>query len=180
MESNSIPAGFGVVRYLGEHIMASDILSTYDYKGLTPIVPIQDEPALLQVIGAQDGISTAPYIVYTWYNNGIDTNYYLTYDTVVFTIKSLDQKAARQLVLLMKNLFRRWDESGQAVNRYVAGKNFGALDAQYKEYNYKYISLWALTGGLPGTIDMEPVHATVTIRVGFTWDGNSQPLPELP
>lgn len=180
MENNGIPAGFAVVKYLWAHIDNAGILDGYDYKGLIPIIPIQDEPGLLQAIGETDGIGGAPYIVYTWYNNGIDANWYLTYDTLVFTIKSPDQRASRRLILLMKTLFRRYDDSAQAVNKYVGTHDMGTYRNEYNMYNYKYISVWSLTGGVPGTIDLEPVHATVTIRVGFTWDGNSESLPELP
>jgi hypothetical protein len=180
--NNGISAGSAVIRWLWAQIENSGILSPYtdNYQGFVPIVPIQDEPGLLSTIGEHDGVSNAPYIVYTWYNNGIDPSFYLAYDTLVFTIKSNDQKAVRQLILLMKTIFRRYDESAQALNRWVARQQFGTLDAEYKAYSYKYISVWALTGGVPGTMDLEPVHANVTIRVGFTWDGNSQPLPELP
>jgi hypothetical protein len=139
----------------------------------------------LQAIGESDGVSTAPYIVYTWYSNGIDSDWYITYDTIVFTVKAAqDTKVARQLVLLAKTLFRRWDESAQAVNAWVntpgRAQEFGTVFADYEAYNYTHISVWALTGGLPGTMDLEPVHATITIRVGFTWDGNDQPIPPLP
>lgn len=180
--NNGISAGSAVIRWLWAQIDHSGILADYkdNYQGLVPIVPIQDEPGLLSTIGEHDGVSNAPYIVYTWYNNGIDANFYLAYDTLVFTIKAQDQKAVRQLILLMKTLFRRYDESAQALNRWVARTDLGSYASDYREYNYKYISVWALTGGIPGTLDLEPVHANVTIRVGFTWDGNSQPLPELP
>lgn len=180
MANNGVPSAFTVIKYLWAHIENAHILDGYDYKGLVPIIPIQDEPGLLQVIGEQDGVSTAPYIVYTWYNNGVDADWFHTYDTLVFTVKSLDQKATRQLILLMKTLFRRYDESAAAVNDFKLKTDFGTFNADYQKYNYTYVSVWALTGGMPGTMDLEPVHATVTIRVGFTWDGNDEPLPPLP
>jgi hypothetical protein len=186
MANNGIPGVYAPIKYLWAQIQAEGILNDshgnpiFDYKGLVPIIPIQDEPALLQAIGESDGVSSAPYIVYTWYSNGIDSDWFITYDTIVFTVKSQDLTIARKLILLMKTLFRRYDESATAVNDFVSKTNFGAYDADYKAYGYTYISVWALTGGLPGTVDLEPVHATVTIRVGFTWDGNDQPLPPLP
>jgi hypothetical protein len=120
MANNGIPAVFGPIKYFWAQIKAHGILDAYDYKGLIPIIPVQDEPALLQAIGESDGVSTAPYIVYTWYSNGIDSDWFMTYDTIVFTVKAAqDTKVARQLVLLAKTLFRRWDESAQAVNAWV-------------------------------------------------------------
>lgn len=175
MVTNHIPAVFGVNKFLWAKIQEAGLMNSADYSGLTPIIPIQEEAELLNVINAQDGIKTLPYIVYTWYSNGDAKNWWEQEDQVIYIIKSLDQTKLRQLVLLIRKYLKRWDDSARAVNDYVQNPANG-LSAEYLAYIYKYIDVQALTGGVPSTAENEPIKATVTVQICYTNDDNDNPL----
>jgi hypothetical protein len=175
MEINSVPAVFGMNGYLWSQIQAGSILSPSDYGGLIPIIPIQQEPQLITAIEAVGGISSAPYIVYSWYNAAIDANsWYRPTDMVVYSIYSLDQLKLRQLYMLMFNLFSKFDVSAQAVNKFVQGSS---MSAEAKQYNYNFISVSAGMAGQPQQVENAPYRATLTLRVNYTNPSFDEPLP---
>jgi hypothetical protein len=182
MESNHIPAVFGLNRYLWDKLSngidgADPIMNLSDYGGLNPIIPLQEEPGLLKAIEDQPGIKSAPYITYTWYTNGYSADsWYQPTDTVLYTIYSVGQKKLRQIVLLMSHLFKQYDLSAQSVNRFIQDPANNFSDA-YKAYNYNFISVAASTGGTHVSMENDSITATMTLRVNYINDENDQPLP---
>jgi hypothetical protein len=95
MANNGIPAVFAPIKYLWAQIQAQGILDDSHgttTRALSRLFRFRTSQLCLQAIGESDGVSTAPYIVYTWYSNGIDSDWYITYDTIVFTVKSQDHQ----------------------------------------------------------------------------------------
>lgn len=176
MEAKSIPSVFAVNKYLWQQIETEEILDKANYDGLVPIIPIQESAPFVQAMEEQAGIGQFPFIVYSWYSNGIDANsWYKMTDTVVYTIYSTDQTKLRQLVLLMLKHLKRYDESAQAVNRFVSRVN-PPLSAEYLAYDYKTIWVAASQSGQPSGLENDPNTATVTVRVTYTNDENGTPL----
>lgn len=174
--ANSIPAAFGLNRYLWNKITESGIITdTSAYNGLTPIIPIQEQPQFLSAIdAAQAGPASAPYLIYSYYTGPIDpVSWYKTTDFVTYQIYSLDQTKLRQLFMLIVAQFKRWDESAQAVNRFIAGSNLGQ---EYKNYDYTHISVAASHAAAPALLENDPLVSSVILRVNYTHPDNDIPL----
>lgn len=167
-----IPSVFAVNLYLWDKIKDT-ILDPTNYAGLVPIIPIQESLPFVQAMEQQSGIGQYPFIVYSWYANGGDSSWFRQTDTVVYTIYSTDQTKLTQLVLLLTNHLKRYDESAQAVNRFKAG----LTNPEYALYDYKSINVAATNGGSPADTENAPNAATVTVRILYTHDGNDVPLP---
>lgn len=181
--ANNIPAVFGLNRFLWNYLGddGAAVLRSDNYGGLIPIIPNGEAPQFLQMLDEQPGIQSHPYIIYTWYTNGFTADsWYKPTDTVVYTLYALDLSKLNELVMYIVNLFKRFDVSAAEVNRYIQtnyltgydtttnGPKNPVLEAQYKAYNYSYISVAAATGGIGPEIENDPLVATVTVRVGYT------------
>lgn len=165
--ASNVPAVFGVNKFLWDQIKKAGILDESDYGGLIPIVPNQEVAALRQAIDEQPGVGGQPFIVYSWYSNGYGTDWFYPIDTVVYVINSTSGKKLRELLLLMIDVFKMYDESAAAVNKFVFDPANG-LNAEYTNYEYKSILLASADAGRPTALDDEPVEALVTIRVQYT------------
>jgi hypothetical protein len=193
MDTNHIPAVFGLNKYLWDKLSTSvegndPILNPADYAGLIPIVPLQEVPQLLQAIDSIPGITSVPYITYLWYTNGFTADsWYQPTDTVIYTIYATDQKRLRQIVLMATRLFKQFDKSAQAVNSFItsaypapvppAVDGPSASGYQYRAYSYNYISVSASTGGVPVGLENDAIPASITVRVNYTSSENDLPLP---
>lgn len=177
MEANSIPSVFAINKYLWKQIKDNAILDEANYGGLIPIIPIQESAPFIQAMEQQAGIGQFPFVIYSWYTNGIDADsWFKQTDTVIYTIYSTDQKKLRQLVLLFVSLLKRFDLSAQSVNRFMESQN-PPLSAEYLAFDYKSIHVAASNAGTPAGAENDPNVATVTIRVTYTNDENDLPLP---
>lgn len=165
MASKYIPAVLGLNKFLWNFI-SGDIFDG-DYRGLVPIIPTGEAPQLLQVLDEQPGIGNSPYIVYTYYTNGINADsWYKTTDTVLYTVYAPNQAKLNEIVTYMVNLFKRFDVSAGEVNRFI--QTAPGLDDAYLAYHYNYISVVSATGGTAPDIENDPIRATITLRVNYT------------
>lgn len=183
--SDDIAAVHGIIRFLWHKIKEEEILDPDDYAGLTPIVPYHEVPALMQVMDLQEGIQQFPYIIYTWTTNGYGQNWFEPCDQAVFTISSHSDDKLRQLIKLMTNLFKRFDESAALIDYYIetgrCGRNCTALvpdviPAKYKEYGYQYTEVLAATGGGAVMDENSPKEAMITMKIEYTQDRDNIPL----
>lgn len=197
--TNSIPAVFGVNRYLWQKLQDTKILDPANYNGLTPIIPTQEEPTFIQAMEKQDGIGAFPYIVYAWSTAGYGTNYWACSDQITYLIASHDQKKLRELTLAIAGLLKRFDASASQINKFIATAVTGTKDAQgndilmfpvadsvagtnasvYRKYDYKYTSVQAINASISKTEDTQPYRASITIRVGYTFDDDGIPFEDL-
>lgn len=181
MAFDSIPAVYGLNRYLWAKIVEAGILGPDDatvranYGGLIPIVPVQETPLLQQAMDEQPGIKSFPYIVYSWYQNGHMQDWFMESDNVVYRINAnaTHGKEMRQLVLLFNNLLKRWDESAQALNRWIQDSS---LSDEYKAYDYKYLNIQAATGGTSTDLEDAPITAMVTVKIEYSNNRSNSPL----
>lgn len=170
--TNIIPACIGLNKYLWSVLEGEGILDKENYGGLIPIIPIGEEPHLLQAIDEQAGVATFPYLVYRWYTNGYDANsFYKPTDTVTYEIYALDGNLLNTVVTRVVQLFKQFDDSAQAVNAYIR-----ALPdpSPLKDYSYNYIAVAAASGGVPQTIENDPYRATITVRVNYLYFGDEK------
>jgi hypothetical protein len=171
----NVPAVFGLNKFLWARIKDAGILDETNYGGLIPIVPGQEVPALRQAIDEQPGVGSHPYIIYSWTTNGYDQDWFKPIDQVVYVISSTDGKKLRELLLLIIDTFKMYDESAFALNRFVHDPA-NNLSAEYQQYDYKSIVLIAAQASKPTSIEDESVEALVTIRVQYTNERDSTTL----
>lgn len=197
--TNSIPAVFGVNRYLWDRLQRTQILDAANYNGLTPIIPTQEEPTFTQAMESQDGIGSFPYIVYTWSTGGYGTSYWECTDQIVYLIAAHDQKKLRELTMAITGFLKRFDESAYEINKYIATatvkdaqgnptdtKVFPEADPEsgtdasvYRSYDYKYTSIQGINANMPKTEDTQPYRAMITVRVNYTFDDDSLPISNI-
>jgi len=181
--TNTIPAAFGVNRYLWNKIIEQGVLSAANYSGLTPIIPAQEEPTFVQAMEKAAGIGAFPYIVYAWNTNGYSTSYWEMTDQIVYVIYAHDQVKLRELTLLIAGLFKRFDESADEINKYVqtatATDGTPVFSEAYKAYDYKFTSVQQLSANMSKSEETAPYKTMVTIRVNYTHGDDAKPLSEL-
>lgn len=163
--ADNVPSVYGLIEFLWAKITEAGILDPVDYAGLTPIIPYKEVPLLMQAMDRQSGIKGFPYIVYAWSTNGYDQAWFVACDQIVFMINSWDTNKLNELIVLISNLFKRFDESAVALNAYIQNS---ALPQEYKDYEYKYTSVQAGMGGGPVMDENSPTEAMLTIRVEYT------------
>jgi hypothetical protein len=173
MEYDSVPAVFGLNKFLWDRIEKATILDKANYGGLIPIVPSQEVAALRQAIDEAPGVGSHGFIVYSWYTNGYAQNWFQPIDTVIYRINATNGKELRALILLIIDTFKRYDESAEAVNAFIQGSN---LNDEFKAYDYKSVYTAAAQASQPTALEDEPMEATVTVRVAYAHDRDNHSL----
>ena len=181
--ADKIAAVHGVIRFLWHKIKEEGILDEANYGGLIPIIPHKEVPALMQAMDAQPGIKHFPYIVYSWTTNGYDQDWFSPCDQAVFMINSHDGSRLRELILLISNLLKRFDESGQLLDYYIStgkcNRNCESPDTipeDYKKYGYQYTEVLAARSGGPIQGEDQPDEGMITLKIEYTHDRDSLPL----
>lgn len=171
--ANDIPAVYGLNRYIWAKIEEAGILDKANYGGLTPIIPTMEVAQFTQAMDAQNGIKSFPYIVYNWNTNGYAQDWFQSSDQIIYLINATDGKKLRELILLILDHFKRYDESAQAVNDFIQGS---ALSDKYKAYHYKSINIQSATGGSYASQENEPITAMITVKATYTTTDGDLPL----
>lgn len=132
MADYSLSVASEIRKYLWSELQAAGILSASDYTvgslSLNPIVPIQQQPELVDKIGGK------PFIVYDEIESVVDSDlWYVHNEQVLFTVYAEDFKTANKIRNLMVDLFRRQDASAHDLNLYTAANNFGYLNVTILE-----------------------------------------------
>jgi hypothetical protein len=172
MATDNIQPVHAINRYIWSKIgdAGEGILTVNDYVSpdgvkLVPIVPVKETPDLYQIIEAKDGLSTLPYIVYTWSRIGRGrTDWWLEEHEIAYSIRSGDQKKMGQLIKIFNHEFREWDRSAMRVNEYIA-----ALDpTPLQQFRFKWINITSLGAEMPADTENGVDEALIVISASFT------------
>lgn len=169
MAINNVHPVHAINRYLWSRIEAEQILKRDDYKtagmtvGMIPIVPVEETAELITIIESQSGISSRPYVVYTFSRINTGQMWYMKSHQIAYSIRSSDDYKMGQLVNLFEHEFERYDESARRVNTYMQ-----ASPAALKKFSFKHISLQQVSGPLPAESENGENEALVTITATFT------------
>lgn len=167
--SKLVPA-HAINRYLWSRIEANSILSKNNYKVpnstimLTPIVPVEEIPELLQVIDSQPGVASYPFIVYSWsrINNG--QAWWLKTHNVAYSIRSTDDDAMATLINLFETEFEDQDIAARRVNEYIATL---PANSPLRRFRFTTINIHVLGSQMPAGTDTGANEALVTIAVSY-------------
>lgn len=114
-------------KWLWSELQAANILSASDYQvgslSVVPIVPVQQQPELVDKIGGK------PFITYDQVESSVDSGlWYVHNEQVLFTVFCEDFATANKIRSIMVDLFRRQDQSAADLNKFTAAQNFGYLN----------------------------------------------------
>lgn len=177
MAINNVHPVHAINRYLWSRIEFEQILKKDEYRasgmtvGMTPIVPVEETAELISVIESQEGITSRPYIVYTFSRVNTGQMWFMKTHQIAYSIRSTDDYKMGQLVNLFEREFERYDESARRVNRYMQGlppATAPAPDALKNRFTFKHISLQQVSGPLPAESENGENEALVTIAATFT------------
>lgn len=131
---------------------------TTDYRGLTPIVPSEQQPEMNDF--------GKPYVVYSAAIQATNTMYLVQEEQIAYTIYSEDQLSIRQAVNLGYNYMNRYDDAAKDLNRYLSVWGSPAD----KKFDYKYLRV--LTATMPDASDEEGgiQSGMLIIRACYTVD----------
>lgn len=167
-----LSAVHGVNRYLWEKIKTEKVwdlgttpaASRYA-NNWTPIIPTQQLPEFNAMIDAGDNAGGVPFIIYNWTTvPGTGTQWWLETDNIVYLVYSQSEAEIRKVSNLMKDIFKKQDQAGQAVTDYV--KTLGS--AKLNVFDYKNINITSSGGPLPMENEGGRLEAVATIRVTYT------------
>ena len=150
-------------KYLWDAIQDAGFMNPANYGSLVPIIPTQQIPEMNAMIAAGKSV---PFIVYTYRTNAISEDWFIQDDSIVYVIYSQNQSDLIKINNLMVDIFKRWDESGQAVQDYIDTLNHPVL----KQYDIKSVSVDSAGGPDPQSEENGRMTAIVTIRVTYTVD----------
>lgn len=135
-------------------------------KGLVPIVPVEEAPDLITIIEGASGITSHPYMIYTWNRINTGDMWFVKTHQIAYSVRSADDRKLGQMINLFAKEFESYDKAAQNVNKHMAG-----LSATYdplKRFKFKHISVSTLSGGLPAESENGVSEALVTLSVTFT------------
>lgn len=159
----NLAAAHGIRRFLWAALVANGIVDPADYNGLVPIVSVQETGELVKEI---EMIGNPAYMIYNWTTDSDSEDWWLETDQIVFLVYSPNRDEIRKIVNFMHNIFKRYDQSAAAVNKYIDSLETPRLS----HFNYHSISVSTSGAPLPVEAEGGRSEAMVSIRVTYTQD----------
>jgi hypothetical protein len=129
MANYNIHPVYDINAYLWKKILDNQILNTNDYLAdgftnyLIPIVPAQQIPEFNNLLPGQT------YLIYDYEEMPAQENWWISNQIITYSIVSPNNDKINQIVAMIKDVFRRFDDSAKDVNSY-SGKS-GYYDFHY-------------------------------------------------
>ena len=157
-----------VLGILWSELKSNGVLDETDYpvvggKYLIPISPVQEEETKNILENPN-----APYIVYDFDIVSYDTDWIICKERITFKIYNADFSKVLQIMNVMLDLFRRFDESAKTVNDYVKQVN------PTSPFNYHYFSLTDANSPNPADELAGRLEADISIIYAYTRDLNTE------
>ena len=170
MTISTIHPVHAINKFLWSRIEAEGILKKTDYAttqlpgGIVPIVPVRETPDLMAIIDAQSGVSSRPYIVYTWAKINTGQNWFMKTHEIAYALRSDDDVKLAQLMNLYEDLFEDYDQAAHRVNAFVIASG----SAGHKQFDFKHISIASISEQMPGEAEGAPNESIITLRATYT------------
>jgi len=164
MAIDKIHPAHAINRYLWSRIEAEGILDKKNYSGLIPIIPVEESPEFITIVESQPGITSYPYIVYSWNRASLGQTWFLKSHNIAYSIRSNDDDKTDQLLNLFEKEFQGYDTAAINVNEWITlnGSNL------HKKYNFLYINIQTLGAPMPSGSENGVSEALITISVNYT------------
>lgn len=184
MATSSIHPAYAINKFLWNRIETEGILAKTDYAtsslpgGIVPIVPVEETADLLTIIDAQAGITSRPYIVFTWTKVNTNDPPYLKTHEVAYAIRSADDVKMRRLINLFDDLFSDQDIAALRLNRFLMAAPTTTVPASLKKFHFKTVTTSTLGGQMPAERENGVNESLITVRAMFTtMDAVYSPYP---
>ena len=157
-----------IIKILWKELKDNGVLTSTDYPVIYrdpfgPIFSVQQSGQREQFI-----VPDAPYIVYDYDIVGYDTDWVICKDRITFKIYATSLSKTIEIMNLMLDLFRRFDESAKTVNNYAK-----IVDPE-SPFVYKYFSLTEANSPDPASELAGELEADIAIVYSYTRDVNSE------
>lgn len=165
--SYNLASVHGIRRFLWAAMKANNIPSAETmakYGTLVPIVSVQETAELIKEI---EVINNPPYIIYNWTTDSAGDDWWMEHDQIVFLIYSPNKDEIRKIVNFINDIFKRKDQSAEAVNRFIAKAPDGS---DLRRFYYHSISVNSSGAALPMETEGGRSEAMVSISVSYTQD----------
>jgi hypothetical protein len=132
MPNYAIHPIYDVSKYIWNQIKSNGILMENDYiadgfdQSLIPIVPAQQIPEFNNLLPGQT------YLIYDYEEMPGQENWWISNQLMTYTIVSPNYDTITQVMALLKDLFRRHDDSAKDLNKYSDISGY---------YDFHYISV---------------------------------------
>jgi hypothetical protein len=132
MPNYSIHPVYDVNKYIWNQLKINNILIENDYVAdgfndpLVPIVPAQQIPEFNNLLPGQT------YLIYDYEDMAGQENWWISNQLITYTIVSPNYDTITQIMALLKDSFRRHDESAKDLNKYSDISGY---------YDFHYISI---------------------------------------
>ena len=109
-------ASADIRRYIWDAIQQEEILNELDYYvenmplPLVPIIPTQQVPEFNNLLPGKT------YLIYDILQNGVGVNWWMSQETITFTIVSRDSTEILTISNLITDVFRRYDKTAKDIN----------------------------------------------------------------
>lgn len=127
------------------------------YGGLTPIVPLSEEPELEEFTG--------PHIVYGYALDTTGTLYARKTGSMTFAIYDTNFRRLTETMNVLQAAFERQDETARDVNKYTT-----AQGAKYIGIRFGYIFVGFAEGGSPEETEGAEQSAIINVRFEYYVD----------
>jgi hypothetical protein len=151
----------GIRSYLWSKLQSELEWKASDYGGSTPVVPASQQPQLNDY--------NRPYVVYNYAHQTSTTQFWMEEEQISFVIYSANEKDIRQFINLVRELFKRRDESARDINAFVQA----GTSVEQKRFDYKYTYVTSSMGAQPPVSEGGRQDGSVSIRIGYTYYDDS-------
>jgi hypothetical protein len=139
-------------------LIEAGFISLTDYKGLSPIIPAQQQPEFTNLT------KSIPFIVYNYAQEGTYQQWWLEHEQVAYVVYTDDASKIRDIMHFLNQLYRRFDWSAQEINTYLAANG----SATQKAFDFKYVRVVSATSLEPATEEGGRHSATLVLNTCFT------------
>jgi hypothetical protein len=129
MANYNIHPAYDINAYLWKNILDNKILNSSDYIAdgfsdyLVPIVPAQQIPEFNNLLPGQT------YLIYDYEEMPAEEHWWISSQIITYSIVSPNNDTINQIIAMIKDVFRRFDDSAKDINSY-SGKS-GYYDFHY-------------------------------------------------
>lgn len=144
--------------YMWQEIVSAGILVPSDYnpdgfiETLVPIIPSQQVPEFNNLL------PNRTYIVYDYEVDGYSDDWWMCYESMMYTIVSPEYSKIIEVSEFLVDLFRRFDISGMEVQNYNKNKDI-----------VKFYSVSLESVSSPGPSDLESGRAAGIVEISYKY-----------
>mgnify|MGYP003335038706 FL=1 len=152
-------ASSDIRNYMWDTIKNEEILDINDYyadsfyEPLIPIIPAQQIPEFNNLLPGRT------YMIYDFEVKNVPVQWWMTEEAMTLTVISQNYDAINQITNLMHDLFRRYDESANDINKYLNNES---------DFIFHHIAIDSILSPEPFNSEGDYQMASVTFTYNYS------------